>query len=686
MSKLLRILSSIGLSVIFDRATVTSFAGGTELHIAEDGRDSASGRADAPFRTLERARDEIRKMRAIDAVPKGGVLVVVHRGVYRFERPMELSAEDSGTVDEPIVWRAQRGGEVRLTGAKAVEGWRLLTDPVRLQRLDKLAWGKVWVADLRAQGITNFGEMKSGSSWGVSEPGLELFFRDSPMTLARWPNHDFAEIANVFGATAKKINGVKGTVEGIFSVDNDRIRRWVGEPDIMAHGYWFFDWADQRQKVETLDIKDRIITLGKPYHTYGYRKGQRFYVYNLLSELDSPGEWYLDRDKGIIYFWPPSSLEASSATVSLLPTLMTMTDVSHVTFQGFVLEGAQGTAVSILGGADVTLAGCVIRNCGSWGVQVVGGLRHRVIDCDIYQVGDGGVKLQGGDRATLTAAGHSVENCHIHHYSRWNMVYKPAIQLDGVGNRAAHNLIDDAPHMGIGFSGNDDVIEFNEIYRVVQESNDAGAIYAGRDLGMRGNIIRYNYIHDVSGRNGLGCMGIYLDDELSSVTVFGNIFCRVTRAVMIGGGQDNVIRNNIFVDCSPAIQMDARGLHLGTEALNYLTKTLEKMPYRTPPWSTRYPQLPRLFDDKPFAPKGNVISTNICCGGRWVAIEESCFPYISVENNLLEKDPEFVDVKARDYRLRSNSPAWKIGFQEIPPGDIGLYRDRLRTSLPARSE
>ena len=113
-----------------------------------------------------------------------------------------------------------------------------------------------------------------------------------------------------------------------------------------------------------------------------------------------------------------------------------------------------------------------------------------------------------------------------------------------------HNLIDNAPHQAIGFAGNDHLIELNEIHTVCYESNDAGAIYAGRDWTMRGTAIRHNYFHDISGFEGRGCVGVYLDDQFSGTEVFGNLFYKVTRAAMIGGGRDCTIANNIFVDCA----------------------------------------------------------------------------------------------------------------------------------------
>jgi hypothetical protein len=361
--------------------------------------------------------------------------------------------------------------------------------------------------------------------------------------------------------------------------------------------------------------------------------------------------------------------------VSVAPTLVALHGVSYVTMRGFTVEAARGTAITVDGGAHDTISDCTIRNVGGYAVRVAGGEHHTVARCDIYQTGDGGIILEGGDRKTLTPAGHCAEDNHIHHYGRWNRMYQPAIRLSGVGNRAAHNLIHDAPHQAVDFSGNDHVIEFNEIYAVCTESNDAGATYAGRDWTWRGNVIRYNYFHDIRGFQDQGCVGVYLDDMLCGTMIIGNIFYRVTAAAFIGGGRDNVIENNVFVDCDPAVHVDARAMnwaayHVGTT----MTERLLEMPYAQPPWSTRYPQLVDILRDQPAAPKGNVIARNICVGGRWEDIEEEARPLVLFKDNLLDQDPRFVDAAHGNFELRADSPAFKLGFVRIPVEKIGPRR------------
>ena len=116
-------------------------------------------------------------------------------------------------------------------------------------------------ADLKALGVTDLGEMKADESWKDSNPGLELFFDNRPMTLARWPNDGTVRVGELKVQDGHVIHGIKGSKVGTFGYEGDRPKRWVGEKDVMLHGYWFWDWADQRHRVESIDTEQRIITL-----------------------------------------------------------------------------------------------------------------------------------------------------------------------------------------------------------------------------------------------------------------------------------------------------------------------------------------------------------------------------------------------------------------------------------------
>jgi len=259
-----------------------------------------------------------------------------------------------------------------------------------------------------------------------------------------------------------------------------------------------------------------------------------------------------------------------------------------------------------------------------------------------------------------------------------------------VGNRAAHNLIHDGPHQAMNFSGNDHLIELNSIHNVCYEANDGGAIYAGYEWTMRGTVIRHNFMYNINGLNGRGCVGIYLDDMYSGVAIRGNVFYQVTRAAFIGGGRDNTVENNIFVDCKQAMHMDARAMGWAKPAMapdGIIWKRLAAVPYKNPLWSKRYPRLVGIVDDDPPAPKGNLIARNVFYQCKpWDDIFKVARPFAQVENNLIDVDPEFVDAAHLNFRLKPDSPVYKKipGFQPIPFEKIGLFEDEYRKSLAKR--
>ncbi|MBN2312855.1 MAG: right-handed parallel beta-helix repeat-containing protein [Sedimentisphaerales bacterium] len=635
--------------------------------VSPQGNDANSGTKDQPFKTLEAARDAVRKAEHAEEI-----VVWLRAGVYERDKTFQLTGDDSGNPGKPVIYRAWPGEEVRIVGGKRITNWKPVTDEAILKRLVPEARSNVLQADLKALGLTNYGQVKRG--------GIELFYNDQPMTLARWPNEGFVKITGLVEPDTVNVRGTKGSKAGKFMYEGDRPKRWTEENDPWVHGYWFWDWSDERHRVESIDTEKRIIRVAPPYHGYGYRVGQWFYGMNILAELDAPGEWYLDRKTGTLYFWPPTSIESGQAVVSMLDTLVNLSGVSNVAIEAVILEACRGTAIITSNCTKTKIAGCVLRNIGGSAVQASGGNNCSVVACDIYGTGSGGISLQGGERSSLAPAGHVAENNHIHHYGRWSRMYTPAVSLAGVGNRAAHNLIHDAPHMAIGFSGNEHLIEFNEIHDVCLESNDAGAMYAGRDWTMRGTVIRYNYLRDITGFRDKGCVGVYLDDMFCGTKIYGNVFYRVTRAAFIGGGRDCIVENNIFVDCKPALHIDARAMGWASDHVETtMTDRLKAMPYTSELWRERYPELVGILQDEPAAPKGNLVARNISYKGQWDGVYKQARPYVTFEDNFVDKDPHFRGTPPETFELREDSPAYKIGFKPIPFEKIGLQNDAYRT-------
>jgi hypothetical protein len=350
-----------------------------DFYVSTAGNDANSGVKEQPFRTIEHARDCVRRQITQGGATRVPITVWISAGDYFLERTFELAHEDSGVKESPVSYRAESGAKVRLVGGRQIppDAFKAVQAPEILNRLDAAARGHVFVADLKALGVADLGE--------VAENGkrCELFFNDIPLALARWPNEGFANIVEVTGGRPIKDGGQSGDAIGKFTYAGDRPNRWAGETDVWLHGYWFWDWSDQYQKVETIDVQSRTIALTQPYHYYGYRKGQRYRVVNVLAELDLPGEWYLDRRTSLLYLWPPDSIEKARIVFSTLasPGIL-LTNSSFVVLRDLIVEATRGEGVKIHGGKGNRVGGCTIRNTGGTGMVVEGGSDNGVTGCD----------------------------------------------------------------------------------------------------------------------------------------------------------------------------------------------------------------------------------------------------------------------------------------------------------------
>ena len=653
-----------------------------EFFVSPIGNDRSRGTRGKPFATLAKAQRAVRALVQRGALPPGGVTVWLAAGVYPLADTLAFTGADSGTPTAPITWRALPGdGAARLSGGTRLTDFAPVSDPAVRARLPEAAREHVVVADLRAAGLSDPGALTSRGFGRPTTPAhLELAVNGALLSLTRYPADGFLKISG-FPADQRQDDGHGGSigkVEGGFSFQDPRPAAWAASDDLWVHGYWAWDWADSYERVARLDAATGFVQTAPPHGLYGIRTGNRFYFLNILEELARPGDYYVDRAAGRLYFWPPAPLAGAEVIASRLATpLLTVSDATHLHFADLVFEDGRGTGATVRGGEDVTFTGCLVRRLGNHGIVVTGGRAHRVAHCEVTGTGDGCVLVSGGDRQTLTPAGHEVTDCHLHHYSRWTRCYRPAIGLHGVGLRAAHNHIHDAPHIGIIISGNDHLIEFNDLHHICLETGDVGAFYLGRDYTERGHVVRHNYFHELGGY-GFGSMAVYLDDCASGVSVYGNVFYRASRAVLLGGGRDHVIENNLFIECAPAVWVDGRGLSPAKVWHDMVYETMRERLAAVPAalYRARYPALAELdawYARPDGVPPGGIrIVRNIAWKCALTQIHWGATPaMVGIEYNLVDRDPRFVAPARQDWRLRPDSPAWPLGFRPIPLSRIG---------------
>jgi hypothetical protein len=328
---------------------------------------------------------------------KESITIHLDAGTYRLGETLNIGAASSGDAEHPVTIEGPKDASAVISGGRAVNGFTPVTDRAVLARLPEAARSHVLQADLAKQGITDYGKQaRHGFGIANAPTALEVSYRNQPMILARWPNQGFAEIATT-------PDGEKGLT---FTVQGAHLAAWKDEPNLLATGYWGNNWADVTIPIKAIDLAAQKITLTEPAPPFGLKVGQPVFFQNALVELDQPGEWYLDKAKGVLYFWPPELLKKNESAVipaqagiqsvevevSLLEKLLVIDKASYIGISHVTFQSARGDAITVKGGQHVTIANSVIRNIGNRAV-VISGQGNGLTDMLIENIGEGGAEL-----------------------------------------------------------------------------------------------------------------------------------------------------------------------------------------------------------------------------------------------------------------------------------------------------
>ncbi len=594
-----------------------------EIWIAADRDKPGTGTRQDPFSSLETALPAIRALAGKKSV------TVFLSGTFSMSNNKTILLDGlSGTEEKPIIFsRIPDQKEIRpiFDGARSMTAWTPLTESVfwkkasskEKEKIQKDLVSKIWVHDLSGMKKNQLGDAVSLGSCP------ELFALNTPQKLAQWPNKGFTNAGKVFGKIVTKGYNGSGFKDGIFEYLDSRQAKWANESDPRIFGYWFYDWSEGYQGIKSIDTAAKTIALMPPLHLYGYRKGFRYRGINLLCELDEPGEFYLDRTNMILFWYPQSSDLVKKETVLTefsSPYMLELRNCSYVSMIGMKFRYGRQGAVLMKQGNHCLLLDCEFTGFGTCPVSINGGTDNGIACSLLEKLGAGAISLSGGDRKTLTPCRNFAENNRVRYFSRLKRTYAPAVSMNGCGLRTAHNIFEESSSSAMSLSGNDFLIEYNIVRNVVKESDDQGGIDTWYNPTYLGNVIRYNYWGDIVGGTVCGAAGIRLDDIISGFHIYGNIFERCGAvhfgAIQIHGGKDNIIEDNLFVDCFAAVSFSRWGARYtkaiagepaSQSKISLNSRMYKEVDIRSDLWKKRYPSLANIGKD----PDVNTIRNNL---------------------------------------------------------------------------
>lgn len=639
-----------------------------EYHVSPAGNDASAGTAAEPFATIGRAQRAARLAK--------GASVTLHAGVYYLPETVVFTPADNGCE-----YRAAAGETVVVSGGEKL--------------------------DLQWQPCGN-GVMKARTPAGTAFD--QLFVDGRLQRMARYPNFD----ANV-------------RPYGGFAADAfapQRAARWSDPTGGFIHAMHRAHWGGYHYRITGKNDKDEVSYEGgwQNNRQMGMHPQHRF-VENIFEELDAPGEWFHDAQSAVLYYMPAAGVKLEEAVVEVV-RLRHLVEfrgtpdepVRGVTLRGIVFRQAartfmdvrepllrsdwtiyRGGAVMFDGAEDCTVVDCDFDQLGGNAVFVNNYNRRVVIrGCDIRNTGASAVAFVGDPKAVRSPlfeyrqrqsyqridrtpgpqtnnypADCLVEDCLIRGIG---LVEKQAtgIQLSmAMGITIRHCSIYEASRAGINisegtFGGH--VIEFCDVFDTVLETGDHGSFNSwGRDRfwGLEDapaaelpqlaklDMVRPNIIRDSRWRCDHG-WDVDLDDGSSNYEIYNNLFLR--GGLKLREGFHRKVQNNIAVNNSlhPHVWFDNSG--------DEVTGNI---------WMGAY----RPAGGMPKGKWGEVIDRNLFTTSE---ADRTKFAEHGCDRHSLVGDALFEDPLGGDFRVKKDSPAIAIGFQNFPMDRFGVQSPRLK--------
>ncbi len=678
--------------------------GASSFYVSVSGNDQHPGTAALPFATLQRAQQAVRESKRTSVSGR----VVVRGGTYYLKSPLVFGPEDSGS-DAPVIYSAEPGESVTISGGRKLS--------------------------------CNWSTYKNGIAMTRVPAGLEftqLFVNGKRKIRARYPNYDpsdpgksgyiyaagpiAAGTRNPFAGPDEDMTFSTQAPRGIrFDPATFTKQKWANPEDAEINIFQAAYWGNLQWKIKGIDFDTNSIWFGDGGQQIGAKwsygpavlnQHSRFFIENVFEELDTPGEWFLDKKKSILYYYPEPEADLQAAVIEVPVLDQTIrfsgtqeNPVHNISLKGFRIAHTATTYLkpydvpslsdwAIHRGGSVLAEGtrnCSIEDC--W-FDAVGGNAvfvnnynrgFSVIGCKFTQTGDSAIcfvgdveKTNGTQRAfpyECQASNNLIHDCGFYGKQIAGVYISRAKRIT-----VSHNLVFNMPRaavcIGDGTWGGH-VIEFNQTHDTVRETSDHGPFNAwGRDRGwalaqshgpytadrsldvwealvdaMEPVIVRNNFFDERSG------WGLDLDDGASNYEIYNNISVGGV-SMKLREGAYRKVHNNIWY-----LSKGAPCFHVGNNFNHdqYFNNITVMDPGNTK-WPDGFPWWPQMIY--------SVIAPPLV--GPWLEkIDNNCFYWVNGEFQAV------VDQLRSEGGKRNPQRYDLAGWQELGFDEHSVFADPL---------
>ncbi|HTI72015.1 MAG TPA: PDZ domain-containing protein [Candidatus Limnocylindria bacterium] len=665
-----------------------------DLYVGVEGQDANVGTKSSPFATLEAAQRAAQKVASREPVT-----VHVAPGVYYLSKTLVFTAADSGSEANPVTYQADSGGEVVISG-----GTRLTVE-----------WKPY----------------QAGIFQAAVPAGLDidqLWINGERQWMARFPNRESGDGLNVFDTWKLDHNGKADPSRD--PLNPARVARWSNPAGGYFHALHPALWGGVQWRITGKKPDGTLAMEGGTQNNRGsaihplYRM-----IENIFEELDAPGEWFHDRSASVLYYYPRPGVDLKHAIVEIVRLRHLVecqgsqtAPVRFLSFQGFTFRHTartfmdtkepllrsdwttyRGGAVLFVGTEDcqvrdcrfdqvggntifvsgynrrTTIAGCRIENSGANGIAFVGkvsAVRSPLLNYDA-PFDYAKVDRTPGPQSDEYPADCLVEECLI---TRIGRVEKQTAGVEIAMARditVRHCSIYDVPRAGINIGDGcwgGHVIEYCDVFDTVQETGDHGSFNSwGRDrywhpdpavmnrqMAAEPNLPFLDVLKPITLRNNRWrCdhgWDVDLDDGSSRYRIYNNLF--LNGGLKLREGYGRHVWNNITVNNSlhPHVWLKNSG-DVATNNLWMGAYRPAVMPGGSEKW-------------------GELVDYNLFATSER---DRRQFQPNGCDTHSIVADPLFLDPARGDYRVSSQSPALRIGFQNFPMDNFGVQKPELKT-------